>query len=126
MAALKTLLCCGQGYGEEYCLYRTREDHPLLYQQELTAKELNWFVSPESITRCSAKVRYRSEDEECEILHTGEQDKVRVRFASPVKAITPGQTIAFYDGERCLGRGHRSVYDSTFGIVAATFSACSS
>ncbi len=91
---------------EKNIVYIVRgEDHPLLYQQELTAKELNWFVSPESITRCSAKVRYRSEDEECEILHTGEQDKVRVRFASPVKAITPGQTIAFYDGERCLGGG---------------------
>lgn len=91
---------------EKNIVYIVRgEDHPLLYQQELTAKELNWFVSPESITRCSAKVRYRSPDEECEILHTGAQDTVRVHFTSPVKAITPGQTIAFYDGERCLGGG---------------------
>ncbi|MEF9497290.1 tRNA 2-thiouridine(34) synthase MnmA [Chlamydia sp. 04-14] len=91
---------------EKNIVYIVRgEDHPLLYQKELTAKELNWFVSPEAITQCSAKVRYRSADEECEILCSRENGEVRVRFSSPVKAITPGQTIAFYDGEKCLGGG---------------------
>ncbi|WP_348663908.1 tRNA 2-thiouridine(34) synthase MnmA [Chlamydia vaughanii] len=91
---------------EKNIVYIVRgEDHPLLYQTELTAKELNWFVAPETIDTCSAKIRYRSEDEECTILHTEEENTVRVRFHSPVKAVTPGQTIAFYSGERCLGGG---------------------
>jgi tRNA-specific 2-thiouridylase len=30
---------------------------------------------------------------------------VRVRFAQPVKAVTPGQAVVFYDGDRVLGGG---------------------
>ena len=29
----------------------------------------------------------------------------RVKFASPQSAITPGQAVVFYDGERVLGGG---------------------
>ena len=29
--------------------------------------------------------------------------RVRVRFESPQRAVAPGQAVAFYDGEVCLG-----------------------
>ncbi|SPN73573.1 tRNA-specific 2-thiouridylase mnmA,tRNA-specific 2-thiouridylase MnmA,Predicted ATPase of the PP-loop superfamily implicated in cell cycle control,tRNA (5-methylaminomethyl-2-thiouridylate)-methyltransferase,tRNA methyl transferase [Chlamydia serpentis] len=90
---------------EENVVYIVRgEDHPQLYLQELTARELNWFVAPDSRYCCTAKVRYRSPDEECVLEHISD-DEVRVRFSQPVKAVTPGQTIAFYHGEFCLGSG---------------------
>lgn len=80
------------------------EDHPLLYRKELIARKINWFVPPGSVQRCSAKVRYRSEDEACTVIHSTEEC-AHVHFDGGIKAITPGQTIAFYDGERCLGGG---------------------
>ncbi len=90
---------------EENIVYIVRgEDHPQLYLQELTARELNWFILPKLGCRCSAKVRYRSPDEECVIEYISD-DEVRVRFLQPVKAVTPGQTIAFYQRELCLGSG---------------------
>ena len=80
------------------------EDHPLLYRQELVARELNWFVPLQAPTTCSAKVRYRSPDEKCHV-YPLEDGSVRVLFDTPVKAITPGQTVAFYQGDICLGGG---------------------
>lgn len=81
------------------------DDHPLLYRQELTARELNWFIEPEHFPKyCTAKVRYRSPDEPC-IIERIEGEGVHVKFISPSKAITPGQTIAFYNQEQCLGSG---------------------
>ncbi len=32
-----------------------------------------------------------------------EDNKVRVDFDNPERAITPGQAVVFYDGEVCLG-----------------------
>lgn len=90
---------------EENSIYIVRgEDHPQLYLRELTARELNWFTPPKSGCRCSAKVRYRSPDEACTIDYSS-GDEVKVRFSQPVKAVTPGQTIAFYQGDTCLGSG---------------------
>ena len=34
-----------------------------------------------------------------------EDGTVRVVFDTPIKAITPGQTVAFYRGDVCLGGG---------------------
>jgi tRNA-uridine 2-sulfurtransferase len=31
--------------------------------------------------------------------------RAQVRFESPQRAVTPGQAIVFYDGERVLGGG---------------------
>lgn len=53
---------------------------------------------------CSAKVRYRSPDEKCSV-YPLEDGTVKVIFDVPVKAVTPGQTVAFYQGDICLGGG---------------------
>lgn len=81
------------------------EDHPALFKSELRCTELTWIgETPPSPFTCRSKIRYRQNDEECEILfHTPHE--ALVRFTRPQRAITPRQSIVFYDGEICLGGG---------------------
>jgi tRNA-specific 2-thiouridylase len=78
-------------------------DHPSLYAKSLIAQDTN-FV-PETLPfRCKAKIRYRQEDQPCTITHVTGQE-LRVEFDTPQRAITPHQSVVFYDGELCLGGG---------------------
>lgn len=80
-------------------------DHPALYADQLTASDLTWVNEPPILPfRCQAKIRYRQIDQECDIISITDE-KTTVRFTSPQRAITPRQSIVFYDGEVCLGGG---------------------
>ena len=80
-------------------------DHPLLHWRGLRAEQLNWLgpapTSPHF--HCTAKTRYRQPDQDCTVSLTPEG--CEVSFAQPQRAITPGQGVVFYRGERCLGGG---------------------
>ncbi|NRA47014.1 MAG: tRNA 2-thiouridine(34) synthase MnmA [Oligoflexales bacterium] len=82
------------------------DEHPALYCDELTANEVSWINGPPSVFpfKCQAKVRYRQADQACE-LELLEGGRLRVRFHQAQRAIAIRQSIAFYDGERCLGGG---------------------
>lgn len=77
-------------------------DHPALYAGGLTADQLTLIRQKELPTRCSAKIRYRSEDQPCTV-ELLDDSRVEVRFDSPQRAITPRQSVVFYDGDECLG-----------------------
>ncbi|MBI3556762.1 MAG: tRNA 2-thiouridine(34) synthase MnmA [Deltaproteobacteria bacterium] len=81
------------------------ELHPALYCDYLTATEPSWVSgqAPGPLPfRCKAKVRYRQPDQECTI--TGiDAGVVRVEFSRPQRAVTPRQSVVFYEGEVCLG-----------------------
>ena len=81
-------------------------DHPLLFSQSLTAIDLHWVAGePPSLPLvCSAKTRYRQQDAGCTI-ETAEDDTFVVHFQEPQWAVTPGQSIVFYEDEVCLGGG---------------------
>jgi tRNA-specific 2-thiouridylase len=80
------------------------QDHPALYADGLTAVELNWLRGPPTGTfRCKAKVRYRQPEQPCKV--TVEGATVSVVFDSPQRAMTPRQSIVFYDGDDCIGGG---------------------
>jgi tRNA-specific 2-thiouridylase len=80
------------------------QDHPALYADGLEAVELNWLKTLPGVTfRCKAKVRYRQPEQPC--LVTVEGEKVKVIFDQPQRAMTPRQSVVFYDGEDCLGGG---------------------
>lgn len=62
----------------------------------LWASQANWLVGlPKEKFAARAKIRYRQEDVSCTVSSEGE--KLLVTFDEPVRAITPGQSIVFYD-----------------------------
>ena len=87
-------------------------DHPLLFHNHLTASQLHWVSgqAPDTTKSFHAKVRYRQADQSCEIISLDEHT-CTVRFPDPQRAITPGQSVVFYEGETCLGGG---VIDNMF------------
>jgi len=58
--------------------------------------------APAEAFDCTAKTRYRQADEACHVRVLGNGD-LHVEFDHPQRAVTPGQSVVFYDGEECLG-----------------------
>jgi len=81
-------------------------DHPALFSQFVFVHDLHWVSgnSPATEFKCRAKSRYRQPDQACavEVLNN---KQVFVSFDDPQRAITPGQSMVFYDGDFCLGGG---------------------
>jgi tRNA-specific 2-thiouridylase len=69
------------------------------------AREINWLVDPLSAgARVSIRVRHRAEPAIAELVRV-DGDEVELALDEPVTAITPGQSLVMYDGERVLGGG---------------------
>jgi len=80
-------------------------DHPALHKKSLHATQLHWIrETPTDNFRCTAKTRYRQNDQTCTI-HFEAPTRATVSFDQSVRAITPGQSVVFYDGDECLGGG---------------------
>ena len=78
-------------------------DHPRLMSDGLEASGAHWIAgTPGLPLECTAKVRYRMRDVACRVEALA-GDRVRVRFATPQRAVTPGQSVVFYAGDECLG-----------------------
>ena len=86
--------------------------NPLLYSKSLSTLAIDWINStPETLPFiCKAKVRYRQADQDCTIERTS-NDGYIVSFTEGQRAVTPGQSIAFYQDDRCLGGG---IIEKTF------------
>ena len=81
-------------------------DHPLLMKRTLAADETSWIAgaAPSERSQHTAKTRYRQADAPCTLSLVLESE-IRVDFAAPQWAVTPGQSVVLYDGEACLGGG---------------------
>ena len=77
-----------------------------LLTDSLSAADCNWipFDEPPPMLRCTAKIRYRADPAACTVT-ASDDGSAAVRFDEVQRAITPGQAVVFYDGDRCLGGG---------------------
>ncbi len=83
------------------------ERHPALFTRRMRVREVCWTSGrrPSSASwQCTARIRYRQADQACTIT-PGEDGMLDMHFAAPQRAVTPGQSAVFYDGEMCLGGG---------------------
>lgn len=77
-----------------------------VFGDTLLCGELN-FMGMEGLTEkreVLAKIRYAHPGERCLIERAG-TDRILCRFRAPVRAITPGQAVVFYEGGYVLGGG---------------------
>ncbi len=77
-----------------------------LLSDGLTADQTNWLIDevPKDWRPCGIKVRYNSEPTPGRVRATG-QNMLEARFDEPIAAVTPGQAVVCYDGDRVLGGG---------------------
>ncbi|MBO4353936.1 MAG: tRNA 2-thiouridine(34) synthase MnmA [Clostridia bacterium] len=77
-----------------------------LFSTELTVGDFNWISgeAPRDPFKCDAKIRYRQKQQPATVFPL-EDEKVKIVFDEPQRAITPGQAAVLYDGETVLGGG---------------------
>ncbi len=77
-----------------------------LYTNELIADNMN-FINIEKLEtsiKAEARIRYLHQPSQATVIPLNE-DKVKVKFDSPQRAVTPGQAVVFYNGEEIIGGG---------------------
>jgi tRNA-specific 2-thiouridylase len=74
----------------------------------LRANRLNWISIPELTApmRVKAKIRHRHEPAWATLEPSAAgRDEVTATFDEPQRAVTPGQSAVFYDGDEVVGGG---------------------
>ena len=77
-----------------------------VFTETLVCNRLN-FMAMEDLKeprKVLAKIRYAHKGTPCLLERIGE-DEIRCTFEAPVRAVTPGQAVVFYEGEYVLGGG---------------------
>ena len=102
----------GIAFGKPMYVYRknaeTNEvtlcDDNELFTDTLEAKNINLLTNISlNNLKCKARIRYRHEEQPATVTQNG--DTVTVKFDTPQRAITPGQSVVFFDGDIVLGGG---------------------
>ena len=104
----------GLGIAAPYPLYVVKldvENHKVivgrneeLFSSSLTAESVHWIYKPKIFpAKLQAKIRYGTKIFDCVVEE--EKNFVRVKFPEPVRAITAGQSVVFYDGDELIGGG---------------------
>jgi tRNA-specific 2-thiouridylase len=75
-----------------------------MMKQYLRTRQVDWVTGePGFPLRCTAKTRYRQPDQACTV-HK-DIDGYVVMFDDKQRAVTPGQSVVFYQDDNCLGGG---------------------
>lgn len=110
---------------QDNALIVVQGEDPLLYSNELEASQAVWIgdvpdaLSDKKVLPCQVKIRYRQADQDC-VITKMEDEKLKVSFVEPQRAVAPGQYAVFYLGDRCLGG---AVIDKAISRPAALLAA---
>lgn len=77
-----------------------------LYTKEVMIENINYLVKDveDKQIEIEAKVRYRAKPAKA-VLYPLEKEKAKIVFSEPQRAVTPGQSLVFYDENIVLGGG---------------------
>ncbi|HOH88597.1 MAG TPA: tRNA 2-thiouridine(34) synthase MnmA [Bacillota bacterium] len=81
-------------------------DEKEVFSKELIASQMNYiaFEKLEGAINVKAKIRYSAKEAEATVTPIG-NERVRVVFKEPQRAITPGQAVVFYQEDMLVGGG---------------------
>ncbi len=77
-----------------------------LFLRGVLVRDVNWIVgeAPAEPLRCAVRIRYRHTEQPA-LVTALPGGQAKVLFDEPQRAVTPGQSAVFYDGETVLGGG---------------------
>lgn len=103
IAAKNPLYVVGLDMAKHQVIVGSNEE---VFAKELIATDLNWITVDEikEPMKVSAKIRYGTREGEALITPIAE-GVVKVTFNELQRAITPGQSVVFYDGDTVVGGG---------------------
>jgi tRNA-uridine 2-sulfurtransferase len=77
-----------------------------LATRTLRANRVNWISIPELTRQMRVKIKIRHRHEPAwAMLEPGKDGEILATFDEPQRAITPGQSAVFYDGDEVVGGG---------------------
>lgn len=78
----------------------------ILYDRNLIAQQVNWLSGrePKRALKCEAVIRYGHSAVKCSVSRHNKTSYL-VEFKDPQRAVTPGQSVVFYNKKQVLGGG---------------------
>jgi tRNA-specific 2-thiouridylase len=103
-AAEKPWYVAGKRLVDNTLVVVQQHDHPLLLSDRITTEPAQWLAGepPSPRFRCVVKTRYRQADQPCEV-SVQPDGRCSVVTDTLQRAVTPGQSAVFYQGDECLG-----------------------